>query len=360
MKVLHVINGLGTGGAEKLILDIIEPLVHRNVKMDLLLLNGEPTPFYIELEKKQIVKIFSLGFSFYNPFYILKLISYINKYDLIHVHLFPSQYFVVLAKILSRSKTPIVFTEHNTGNKRMDNPKFRNVERFIYSYYEKVICISEAVKHTLIEKIGIQRDKLDVIQNGINLHDITNSDIGNRGDFGFNSKDKLLIMVAGFREQKDQDTVIRTLLSLPPDYKLLLVGDGVRRMRLETLVSDSKLENRVKFLGIRSDVYSLIKMADISILSSHWEGFGLAAAEAMACGVPTIASNIPGLRNVVQGGGLLFDQGNVKDLYDKIISLENPAYYNEISLRGFEKSKMYDINIMVDKIINLYRSLCLK
>ncbi|MCH5719945.1 glycosyltransferase [Niabella hibiscisoli] len=70
-------------------------------------------------------------------------------------------------------------------------------------------------------------------------------------------------------------------------------------------------------MGQRGDVYQLIKMCDLAILSSHWEGFGLSAVEAMACGVPLIASNVSGLSQVVADGGLTFEKGNEKDLVKK-------------------------------------------
>ena len=164
-------------------------------------------------------------------------------------------------------------------------------------------------------------------------------------------------MVAGFREQKDHETVIRAIKLLPAEYKLLLVGDGVRRTTIEEYISSLQLNDRVKLLGVRTDVYSLIKMSDFSVLSSHWEGFGLAAAEAMACGVPTIASNVDGLSSVVENGGILFEKGNIDDLKNKILMLENDEVYKHYSKLGIEKAKQYDIKLMINKLQDLYKVL---
>ena len=98
-------------------------------------------------------------------------------------------------------------------------------------------------------------------------------------------------------------------------------------------------------------------MSDIAIMSSHWEGFGLAAAEAMACGIPTIASNVDGLSQVIENGGLLFEKGNVSELLDKVTLLENEEEYNNIKNKGLKKSDQYDINNMVRNIIKLYSDL---
>ncbi|MDV3955456.1 MULTISPECIES: glycosyltransferase [Elizabethkingia] len=357
MKVLQIIDGLITGGAERLIVETVPLMKERGVIIDVLLLNGNITPFYNELAETRSCNIYSLGKSYYNPFYIFKIIPFLKRYDVVHVHLFPAQYFTVLAKVLSFSKTKLVFTEHNTENTRLNNPKFKWIEKWIYKYYKKIICITPEVKNNLKEKLTLEDEKLVVIQNGVNINNIEVSLIADRNEFGLSGSDKLLIMVAGFRMQKDQDTVIKTLKELPQEYKLLLVGDGERRKDLVNLINQLNLKERVLLLGNRSDVYSLLKMADIAILSSHWEGFGLAAVEAMACGIPVIASNVEGLAQVVDNGGILFNKESVEDLRSKILKLNNEEYNKEISERGMRKSKQYDIGMMVDKILNLYSTI---
>lgn len=356
MKLLNIINGLETGGAEKLIVDTVPLLAEQKIDVDILLLNGKRTPFYEELEKKQTTNIFSLGASYYSILNIFKIIPFLYKYDIVHVHLFPSQYFVVMAKILSGSNVKLIFTEHNTSNRRIQNRVLLPIEKRIYKYYDKIVCITEEVKSVLQKYLPLKEDKLSVINNGINLSEINNAKKYLKEDFKFKNSDILLIMVAGFREQKDQDTVIRTMSKLPREYKLILVGDGERRNIVQKIVNDSGLEDRVTFLGNRSDVYSLIKMADIAVLSSHWEGFGLASAEAMACGIPTIGSNVNGLAQVIDGGGLLFKKGDEDDLMQKILQLRDRETYEELSLKGLDKSKQFSIGFMIEKLIALYSS----
>lgn len=356
MKILHVINSLNTGGAEKLIVETLPSLEkNKDLEVELLLLNGSETPFYKELASNPAIKIHFLSKgSVYNPLLIFKLIPFVNRYDIIHVHLFPAQYFVVLAKFISFSKAKLIFTEHNTSNRRLQNSKYKWVEQLIYHQYTKIVCITEEVREVLINKLKIRSSKLKVINNGIDIFRINKEEPLNREEYGYSLSDKLLIMVAGFRFQKDQDTVIKCLKKLPENYKLILVGDGERRQEIEQLIKDERLEKRVFLLGIRNDVISLIKMCDIAVLSSHWEGFGLAATEAMACGIPTVASNVKGLNKVVEDGGLLFEKGDVEDLKEKILSLENPDYYVEISNKGKIKARKYDICNMIDSLYHTY------
>ncbi|WP_291069321.1 MULTISPECIES: glycosyltransferase family 4 protein [unclassified Empedobacter] len=354
MRILQIIDSLAIGGAEKLIVETVPLLVAKGNQVDVVLLNGEKTHLYKELEALNCCTIFTLGTSYYNPIYILKLIPFFYKYDVVHVHLFPAQYFAAIARLFCFKKVKLFFTEHNTSNRRLENKKFRLIEKLIYACYDNVICITEEVKSVLKEKLNLSNNKLLVIENGVNLNNVNTSIKYNRELFNYSVNDKILIMVAGFREQKDQDSVIKALKLLPEDYKLLLIGDGARRPILEDLVETLQLQDRVTFLGIRNDVYALMKMCDIAILSSHWEGFGLVAVEAMASGIPLIASDVNGLAQVVDGGGLLFEPSNVEDLISKILKLNDPFLYQQTINNCLEKSKKYDINLMVDELINLY------
>lgn len=360
MKVLQIIDSLGTGGAEKLIVETVPQMVEHGLIVDVLLLNGKRTSFYENLEKSKTCNIYSLGKSFYNPLYIFKIISYLKNYDIVHVHLFPAQYFAIFAKILSWSNVKLVFTEHSTDNKRINNSKLKRIEQWIYSHYHKIVCITDEVKNSLKTKLDLPDDKLIIVNNGINLREIEKSKTIDRNKYGFTATDKILIMVAAFRAEKDQDTVIKAMAKLPSYYKLILVGDGIRRDELQNLVNSLGVEKTVHFLGFQSDVLSLIKMSDVAILSSHWEGFGLAALECMACGIPTIASNVPGLADIVRGGGILFEKTNVAGLQKQILSLENDLTYRSTKEKGVLKAKQYDISIMIDKLIDLYYSICKK
>ena len=108
------------------------------------------------------------------------------------------------------------------------------------------------------------------------------------------------------------------------------------------------------------DVPRLLKTSDIVILSSIHEGLSLSSIEGMAVGKPFIASNVPGLREVVQGIGLLFEKGNSKELANHIMKLLNDEnYYNEIAHKCYKHAQNYDINKMVNSYIEIYKTLVL-
>ncbi len=167
------------------------------------------------------------------------------------------------------------------------------------------------------------------------------------------------VMVAGFREQKDQDTIIRAMALLPKDqYELWLVGDGVRRPELEHLIKEENLGNQVKLLGLRTDVPRILKTADVVIMSSHWEGLSLSNIEGMAAGKPFVASDVNGLREVTKGYGILFPHEDAKALADIIKRLHDDlTYYKQVADKCYERAKEFDISKMVDAYNQVYESL---
>jgi glycosyltransferase involved in cell wall biosynthesis len=361
MKILHVINNLGTGGAEKLLLDTIPLFNQKGLKVDLLLMDGTNYPYLKKLKELNICNIYCLNLKkIYNPLNIFKIIPYLKKYDLFHVHLFPVQYWVVFAKLISFSKTKLMFTEHSTSNTRIEYSIFGFIDKFIYKFYDKIVCITEEIKTVLMRHANLNPNKLVIVENGINVELFSKAIPTDKNviDENILETDKLLIQVAGFRYQKDQITTIKSLKHLPSNIKLLLVGDGEFRKDLERLVLDLNLQSRVFFLGVRLDVPELMKSSDVVIISSHWEGMPLSVIEGMAVTKPVVASNVPGVFQLVEGVGILFEKGNVMELALKIQGLLNDViYYNKIAEAGFERAKQYDINVMVDKQIKLYKEL---
>lgn len=359
LKILQVINSLATGGAEKLIIDTLPLYCEKGIEMDVLLLDGSRYPFYEKLETFNCCSIYTLGLkSVYNPMAIFKIMPYLKKYDIVHVHLFPVQYFVVLAKWFSFSKTKLIFTEHNTSNKRLENKFFKWIDQFIYKGYSKIICISDEIQKIILAHTKLAINRTKVILNGVSIIDFYEALPYKKQELSFVETDKILIQVAGFREQKDQKTLIKSVSHLPNDIKLILVGDGVLKLECEILVKKLQLENRVFFFGIRTDVPRLLKTADIIVLSSKYEGLSLSSIEGMASGKPFIASNVPGLSEVVAGAGILFSQGDEKELAQKITELLNDdKLYQSVAKSCLERANQYDIKKMIDKHINLYNSI---
>lgn len=355
MKVLHVINDLSIGGAERLLVESLPLLRDSSVRVDLLLLNDRETFFKSKLTRVFTGNIFTLGNgNLYNPLYIFKLVKYLNNYDCVHAHLFPTFYYVSLAKMCTRSKVKLIFTEHNTVNNRINNWFFRLIDRFIYRKFAIITAISPQVVAMLKNQLKL-KNRIEMISNGINLKSFESSIPYSNDEFFKESSKKILIQVSRFTVQKDQQTLIKSMQHLKKSIKLLLVGTGPTQEACQKLVEEYGLTDRVKFLGLRNDIPRLLKTCDIVIQSSNWEGFGLAAVEGMAAGKPVIASDVAGLNEVVKGAGLLFKVGDERDLCCQINNLvENETFYQELKLLCEKRAQEYDIKMMVSKFKKIY------
>lgn len=361
MKVLQVINWMDTAGAEKLLLETIPLYNKKGVKTDLLLLNGKKTPFLQQLESLNVCNIYSLGHgSLYNPKLIVRIIPYLKKYDVVHVHLFPSLYWVAISKIMGFSSVKLVYTEHATSNRRMQNLLFRLFDKYVYNRYVKIVCISSKVDEAIKRHLKAPECKFTLINNGINISKVINETPYLKSDLELQIRedDILLIQVSRFQAQKDQSTLIKSLMHLPNNVHLLLVGEGLLKGESERLAFNLGLSKRVHFLGIRLDVLKLLKTADIVVLSTHYEGLSLASIEGLASGKPFVASNVPGLAEIVSGAGVLFPRQDDKSLAVELKKLiVDKDYYNLIMTQCLKRAEAYDIDIMVQQHINLYKSL---
>lgn len=360
MRILHVINSMETGGAEKLLLDTLPHYSSYGVSVDICLLNGKEYPFLKELKRTFVGDIYVSNVkSLYSPKQLIPLWKYvrIKRYDIIHVHLFPSLYWSALLKVFMGKNIKMVFTEHSTSNRRLQNFWFRQVDKICYKAYSKIIAITPEVKTVLKEKLRLSDDKIKIIHNGIDTKIYSSASPSDKKDF-FKSQYKFIIQVSRFHQQKDQETLIRAMVLLPTVYVLLLVGDGETRVRCEKLSLELGLKDRVKFLGMRTDIPNLLKMSDIVVQSSHSEGFGLSAVEGMAAGKAVIVSDIKGLGGVVRGAGLLFEKENPHDLKNKILSLEDNTAYINVANCCLNRAADFDIKKMITKYITLYEEIC--
>lgn len=354
MKILHVITSLHTGGAEKLMVDLLPRFKSMGDDVELLLFDGTVTPFYNELEKLGI-KIYhlSLGGNVYNPTNIFKVKKYLPRYDIIHTHNTACQYFISIASRLVKFHCHLVTTEHNTTNRRRTLPLFRHIDKLMYRNYSRIIAIARSTAENLRDFIG-NDTAIEVIENGIDVSKYTNNDKLPL----LPSSSIIISMIAAFREQKDQDTLIKAMTLLPDNVKLRLVGDGERRNTLTNLVKALDLEHRVEFMGVRRDIPSIMGQSHIIVMSSHWEGLSLSSVEGCASGRPLIASDVPGLREVVGGAGILFPDNDYKALANEIKKLiADQTYYDTVVKRCQERAKDYDINVMAKKYNSLYESL---
>lgn len=319
MKILHIIPNLDIGGAQQLLKDLL-PLLAEDNEVELVVFKRKNTQIEQDIIRQGIL-IHFLEISQRSPLAILKLRKFIKKVDIVHSHLFPTHYYAVLANI--GLKKPLYFTEHSTYNKRRNHKWLKPVERFVYNNLDRVICVSEATQTQLVCWLGFSfpKNKVVVIKNGIDCKKYQIVKKKNTNDI-FRREGKPILMISRFTEAKDHETVVRSIKYVEDSSAFVVfVGDGVTKSRIMDLTKELGVEDRIVFLGSRTDIPEIINAAYIGIQSSNWEGFGLTVVEMMAGGVPVITSDINGLKQVVEGAGILFEKNNPKDLAIQINKL---------------------------------------
>ena len=362
MKILHIINSLLIGGAEKLLVDEL-PIMARQEHIELLVLNGKNSPFMEKMIKQGILihEINTWG-GIYNPVNIFYLRKYIKQFDIIHVHLFPSQYWVSIAKLLFGGRAQIVTTEHSTSNKRFNHRLTMMIDRCIYKQYKYIFCISEGVRRAMEAHLnGKQNKALVVVPNGIDTKRFLSAEPISRKELHLTDRDVFILQVARFGEQKDQDCLIRALTYLPNNYVAVFAGDGDRLKVCQQLACQLNVINRCRLLGNRTDISNLWASADIGVMSSHWEGFGLSAVECMAARKPILVSNVEGLSEVVGNEELCFTVGDAKSLAQKVRQLmANPDKYKALSEYCYLQAQKFDISKTVNHYLSYYHLLMKK
>lgn len=352
MKILTIINSLGTGGAEKLIADMLPHFKEKGHTSDLLLLSNDVNSIFTPQVERMGIKIIYSPHSMYSFKNILFIRRLLKGYDIGHVHLFPAQYWTAL----TFCSTPIVITEHCTTNRRRSNIFFWPIERITYGRFKKIVTISEKAQATLKSWLKLSKNKFQVIHNGINLDVFYNAKSKMIEGIPINSKK--VIMIGRFNPTKDQPTAIKAMSLLPDNYHLLLVGDGTLKEDCEELSKRINVSDRVHFLGKRSDIPELLKSCDLNLISSHSEGLSISSLEALASGKPLICSNVPGLREINSDIGLMFEDNNFKELSEQIHRIINDKeLYNKVVEKSLEKVASYSILKTAENHIELYQSI---
>lgn len=364
MKILQITNSItGSGGAGKLMVPLSRYLEEQGHDVTILqLIEGKGVSVFKEIEQYGgEVRWLKMKGSVYNPFIVFRLIKWLKMYDIVNVHLFPSFYWAAFAKILSFCKTPLVYTEHSTTNKRRNSVLFRTFDGFLYrNCYKKIIACADKVLESFLQTYPRSTNCI-AINNGVDTNRYNASQDYSKGQLCGVSEDSIIItMVARFVYPKRQDTIVKALAKLPSNFHAVFVGampeDGTFSS-VKHIVDNLNVNSRVHFLGVRSDVPEILKSSDIVVMSSEYEGLSLSSLEAMSSGKPLIAADVNGLREVVRGVGILFDVNNEQQLADEIIKLvDDQSYYNSIAANCFARALQYDYRVMGEKYLKAYIS----
>lgn len=359
-RIAILIINLTSGGAERLLVNTIPTYKEKGIPIKIYLLNDiKNKSDYVEILRKHVEIETLSSFHANNPIHILKLRKVLKKEQIIHVHLFPANLWLVIAKLLFRSRVKLINTEHGIVNKSFMNKFYiRNLVRFIYKRYDYHVAISKKIASKIASLTG-KPERIIQINNGVDVQRVLNAEPIPKEEIcrelKISTDSTLLLMTARFHEQKNQKGLINVLPELKEDTHLLFLGEGKLQRETEDHAVANALQNRVHFLGFRSNAVNYMKSVDINILSSHYEGLSGAVVEALSSGKPFIGSDVPGINDVVEDDRYLFS--DTKDLVTKINGiLENSESTKQMVEDSMQHVRNFEMQSMIGKHINFYQT----
>ena len=358
IKVLEVIDSLGSGGAESLLKNfVLEAKKNKLFDIEIATLYSKAI-FKEEIEDAGI-SVWTLGLTYkYDLRGITKLVKLMKerKYDIIHVHLFPADIFTALASLFLPKDIVWIFTEHVDYNRRRSYKFCKILDGFTYSRYSKIICVSKQVELASLNWIPSNKGKTKVISNAIPIPKFLNSCPVKTYD---------ILFVGRLVREKGIDILLKTIKILKNEYsrnlKIVIVGEGELKENLNNLTAELGVNKEVKFLGVRKDINELMASSKIFVLPSRWEGFGMVIIEAMSNMLPVIAANVGDIPELIENGkdGISVPPENPKALARAINSLlENEELRKKLSKAAYKKvKKEFSIKNYSVHMLDLYRSL---
>ena len=377
IRVAVVIETLGRGGAEHLMVDTLRLLDRSRYRTIVYTLFSKPDDHESGLRAMGIsVSCLHLAdrWDLLAGFRRLRATFSDDPPDIVHTHLYAAN---LIGRLAARSVgVPVVSTSHAADwdpAERRGNPGLTRRKQLLLQFGDAataavsratVIAVSEYVARSVRRRLGMRGSRVEVIHNGVDTGlfrpDPARRDAV-RESLGLRPATKVLICVGKLASQKGQETLIRAMAGLTAGASpacLLLVGDGIQRGRYESLVSDLRLRSAVSFLGERSDVPDLMRASDVLVLPSYHEGFGLVLVEALASGVPVIASRTGPVPEIVRQGetGLLVNPGDVGGLAQAIAGLlADPDRLRRMGQLGREDALgRFDLSRTVARLDALY------
>lgn len=296
---------------------------------------------------------------------ILDVIKYENL-DIIHAHYaIPHAISGILTKqIIGDSRVKLVTTLHGTDNTLIGmEPAFNPIVKYSLENSDAITSVSKYLKDKTYQNFNIEKE-ISVVPNFIDTKLYKRNECKNVKKH-LSSKDEIILMhISNFRQVKrvpDTILILKEILDAGLPAKLVLIGDGPDRNETERLARELNIIDNVKFLGKQNAFIELLSCADIFLLPSQSESFGLSALEAMACGVPVVASNIGGIPEVVVHGetGYLAELGDTKRMAKYVIDLvTNSKKWQIFSDNSIKRAaKEFEISKIIPHYENIYNNL---
>jgi N-acetyl-alpha-D-glucosaminyl L-malate synthase BshA len=288
-----------------------------------------------------------------------------EKLDLLHVHYaIPHASAAYMAKQILKTEgtyIPVVTTLHGTDITLVGkDPSYEPVVTFSINQSDGVTSVSEDLKKETYEFFKITRD-IEVIPNFIDLEKFKKQKKDHFKKAICPNGEALIVHTSNFRKVKRIKDVLDIFYNIQKEIpaKLLMIGDGPERAKAEKQAHDLGIAHDVRFLGKQEAVEEVLSVADLFLMPSEKESFGLAALEAMACEVPVISSNTGGLPELnVQGiTGFMSNVGDVEDMTRNALHILDKNNLPTFKANALKRAKEFDISNILPLYENYYHKI---
>jgi sugar transferase (PEP-CTERM/EpsH1 system associated) len=362
IKIGHVVHRMGIGGMERVVATLVEGVDKKEFTSSVYALAGGGD-LMRELEEKGYgTRILAKGPGF-DPFLPLRLARLFRQdgIDIVHCHNFGAFAYGALGARMARVRG-VVYTAHG--------PVFPSRGRQAFfqrlPLADRVVTVSEYLRRGAVEEGGLDPSKVVTIRNGVDYGKYAKGDTSKAGErrreIGAGDSEAVIGVVARLSPEKDHATLLKAFASVcagRSGVRLVVVGDGELMPQLKEMCRALRIEECTVFLGERTDVADLLGALDVFVLSSKDEGLGITLLEAMAAGVPVVATSVGGVPEIVEHGvtGIMVPSGDDAVLADAIAwVLGHRETAAEMALRAGDRvAERFTIDRMIESYESLYR-----
>ncbi len=363
-RVMHIIETTGPGGAESIFLAIVKGMVKKGYQSFPCI--AGPGWVYNNLTELGMSPEIVRSDKKFDIAYLMRLISFarMNNIDLIHSHLLGSNFYASLAgKILG---IPVLATFHGAVDKGAHQGRFIALKMFLIALCSaRVITVSHILKKELCRNKLLFAKKWVVVHNGIDLAKFKGNYTSIRKKkkaLGFREDHVVIGTIGNIRPAKGYKYLMESASLVRKDFanvKYLIVGEGKQEdmKGLVSLVQRLGLKDIVTFLGFRTDIAEILGSFDLFIIPSISEGFSMATVEALAAGVPVVATRSGGPEEIIthEKDGLLVPHRDPQALYNATVRLlKDKDLAASLSSNGKETANKFSLSHMLDNYENIY------
>ncbi len=293
------------------------------------------------------------------------MVDVVNNYaiDLLHVHYaIPHASAAYMAKqilLKEGKKIPVITTLHGTDITLVGKDKtYSPVVTFSMNESDALTAVSQNLKEETLNNFVIKKE-IEVIHNFVDVKRFHKKPVDAFKKLIAPNGERIIVHASNFRKVKRVDDVVNTFLLINKvlPSKLLLLGDGPERPFAESICRDCTAAENIKFLGKQEQMEDILPIADLFLLTSEYESFGLAALEAMAAEVPVISTNAGGLPEININGycGYMSNVGDIEDMCKNALSiLQDDDTLQQFKTNALAQATKFDIGNIVPKYEELY------